>query len=412
MRILMLTVLTTGLLGFAAEAPLQSSMDNILARDSRNAGIRVAVNRKADSLTYDLRAINAQNSMTDAFRVLLQFAQAEKSVTFTSVTLMFQGKPKFILPGSYFNKLGNEFSWQNPVYTMRTFPPNVLNLDGSSAFPEWTGRLGVAAKQMEQFTSFSRRWYLNDVLAQLASALEQPRPAANRPSPKASLDSTGSGVGVRGAARFVLTANESVESIRIPDWLPSYSQAREVTTPTERVPFSTYRAEVPAETVVNHYEYHLRTHGIDFRRTYNGIGTTIQAASEVQACVIRVGEVDNGTKVEVRCAAKTEPKPIVRPEPELLPPGAHRVEYRIGGSAGRASLTYRNASGGSEQNVVSPPTSLSFIAREGAFLYMSAQNESERGTVRVTILVDGRVLQEAVSSTRFGIASASGSVQR
>jgi len=61
--------------------------------------------------------------------------------------------------------LGKEYSWQNPVYTIRTFPENLINLDGSMAYPEWTGGwLRVTGKQMEDFNNFHKKWYLEDIL--------------------------------------------------------------------------------------------------------------------------------------------------------------------------------------------------------------------------------------------------------
>jgi hypothetical protein len=55
---------------------------------------------------------------------------------------------------------------------------------------------------------------------------------------------------------------------------------------------------------------------------------------------------------------------------------------------------------------------LSFYAASGQFVYVSAQNKTDSGEVHVSITVDGRVLQEATSSTRYGIATASGSVPK
>ncbi|GGH04224.1 hypothetical protein [Mucilaginibacter phyllosphaerae] len=78
--------------------------------------------------------------------------------------LEYKGKPKFKLPGKYFHKLGIEYKQQNPMYTLRTFPENVMNLDETKAFGSVTGGLfGVLKAQMDQFSDFTKSWYLNDL---------------------------------------------------------------------------------------------------------------------------------------------------------------------------------------------------------------------------------------------------------
>ncbi|MGP8243860.1 MAG: hypothetical protein ACLQVN_04995 [Bryobacteraceae bacterium] len=86
------------------------------------------------------------------------------------------------------------------------------------------------------------------------------------------------------------------------------------------------------------------------------------------------------------------------------------VAYEARGTAGRVSLTYTNASGGMEQQTVTLPWNKDFGVPRGTMLYLSAQNENERGTVTARIYVNGDVLQEAESSTPYGIASVSGTV--
>ena len=61
-----------------------------------------------------------------------------------------KGEIKFKLKGDYFKQLGEEYSYQNPIYTTRTFPENILNLDGTNAYSRWTGGIiGVTEKQIE-----------------------------------------------------------------------------------------------------------------------------------------------------------------------------------------------------------------------------------------------------------------------
>jgi len=147
---------------------LQSKMNDVIKGDPRNNGIEVSVHFcnyvNTSILIYDLKSISRTNSMADVFRVFLQFAEKVQSKKFDLVELSFRGKTKFKIKGDYFQTLGNEYSWQNPIYTMRTFPENLINLDGSKAYPEWTGGwLGVITKQIEDFTDFHKKWYLEDL---------------------------------------------------------------------------------------------------------------------------------------------------------------------------------------------------------------------------------------------------------
>ncbi len=186
--------------------------------------------------------------------------------------------------------------------------------------------------------------------------------------------------------------------------------------------------------VLSHYQETLRSAGVAFQGGFNGIGTTIRASTAAETCVIRVSETDGIVSVRVSCApapqtaaVPVEGNPVglsspgeasvvtYRPaqaassaRPEL--PGVHRVEYILDGSAGVAGLTYRNASGGTEQRDVKVPGAVNFSARSGQFVYFSAQNKSGKGTVHVRIQIDGRILQEATSNSPYGIATASGRV--
>jgi hypothetical protein len=85
------------------------------------------------------------------------------------------------------------------------------------------------------------------------------------------------------------------------------------------------------------------------------------------------------------------------------------VVYSISGTAFEVSLTYRNASGATEQIDVIAAWSLKFEAKPGQFLYLSAQKKGERGSVSCKITANGRVVQEGTSTSAYGIASCSGS---
>ncbi|MBE0570369.1 MAG: hypothetical protein IH618_02400 [Ignavibacteriaceae bacterium] len=146
---------------------LQQEMDSVINKDYRNSGIDVSVHYGSyvnpNELVYNLTNVTGSKSPSDVFRVLLQFAEQIKEKEFTAIMLEHNGKLKFIIDGSYFNELGREYSFQNPVYTMRTFPSNLKNPDGTQAYSNWTGGLlGVVNEQLEDFNNFHKRWYIND----------------------------------------------------------------------------------------------------------------------------------------------------------------------------------------------------------------------------------------------------------
>lgn len=149
---------------FSANAWLQSQMDQVLKDDSRNAGVHMTTYyRNSDAIVLDMQAL--EGSRADVFRVVLQFAERVRSKDFQLVVLVCRGEPKFFIQGSYFAQLGAEYSYQNPVYTMRTFPSHVYNLDGTAAYGTWTGGiLGVLKEETEDFIDFHDRWYWNRML--------------------------------------------------------------------------------------------------------------------------------------------------------------------------------------------------------------------------------------------------------
>jgi len=93
-------------------------------------------------------------------------------------------------------------------------------------------------------------------------------------------------------------------------------------------------------------------------------------------------------------------------EPE--PPPTPEVEYKITGTASRVSVTLNNATGGTEQyDNVSVPHTYRFDTFTDWFLYISAQNQGEYGSVTVTIYLNGEVVATSTSSGAYVIADAS-----
>lgn len=137
--------------------------------DSRNEGIKYDLHYKnfvfLNTLIFNLKDVSFSKSSADVFRVLLQVASALKDKKFETIVLTFRGNPKFILHGDYFERLGNEYEIQNPIYMMRTFPENLYDLNGYHAYGEWTGgMLGVVNRQLEDLNDFHDKWYKNDLI--------------------------------------------------------------------------------------------------------------------------------------------------------------------------------------------------------------------------------------------------------
>lgn len=82
-----------------------------------------------------------------------------------------------------------------------------------------------------------------------------------------------------------------------------------------------------------------------------------------------------------------------------------RVTYEVDGTAHEASLTYHTETGGTEQRDVSLPWQTTFTADEGTFLYLSAQNRGEFGTVIAKIRVNAITVKESRSEGAYKIAS-------
>jgi hypothetical protein len=154
---------------------LQGKIRSVVEQNQRNGGVQVLAYYAGLSdpatLIFDLQDVSLEKSMADVFRVFLQSAEKLQEHTFQHVDLAFRGEPKFRMAGDYFTKLGKEYSWQNPVYTIRTFPESILNMDGTRAFPEWTGGLlGVVGKQFDDLTDFHKKWWLDQKLKEAPHA--------------------------------------------------------------------------------------------------------------------------------------------------------------------------------------------------------------------------------------------------
>lgn len=85
-----------------------------------------------------------------------------------------------------------------------------------------------------------------------------------------------------------------------------------------------------------------------------------------------------------------------------------KIRYEV--HCGTCDLTYSNSSENTEQRSMSGFWSYDFSGTSGQFVYISAQNNANSGTVSVQILRNGGVMKSASSSGAYVIATASGSV--
>lgn len=95
---------------------------------------------------------------------------------------------------------------------------------------------------------------------------------------------------------------------------------------------------------------------------------------------------------------------------EVFEPTTHTVVYRIKGSAGRAMVNIANVEGGTEQfnDVAVPWRRILPNVKTGHFLYLSAQNQADRGVITCEIEVDGKIWKTSTSVGAYVIATCSG----
>lgn len=117
------------------------------------------------SIVVDVRGVAPSASMAGMDRNLFKAAEALKDRSYDTVVLAHGGAGKFIMSGSAFKTIGEEQSYQNPVYVVRTMQQDIKNMDGTPAFPALHGGwLGVLGAEMEQHQDLHQRWWVQDEL--------------------------------------------------------------------------------------------------------------------------------------------------------------------------------------------------------------------------------------------------------
>lgn len=102
----------------------------------------------------------------------------------------------------------------------------------------------------------------------------------------------------------------------------------------------------------------------------------------------------------------------------VVSPATHTVTYKVEGTTDMASITYETASGDTaQQSDIDVPLTRKIDQKEGlilpgmhsgAFLYISAQNSRESGTITCIIEVDGIPVKSVTSRGGYTIATCSG----
>jgi hypothetical protein len=148
---------------------IDSQVQTALAGET---GARTVVYRRdllaGNDIVFDVRSVSGDMSMIVMTRRLLKTAEALKDADLGRVYLAYKGHEKFYFDGAYFKQIGAERQTQNPIYTIKTMPENVHNLDGTPAFQSWSGGwLGVLGQQMDDVNEFHRKWWTNDAVSDL-----------------------------------------------------------------------------------------------------------------------------------------------------------------------------------------------------------------------------------------------------
>jgi len=86
------------------------------------------------------------------------------------------------------------------------------------------------------------------------------------------------------------------------------------------------------------------------------------------------------------------------------------VKFEVKGTTPKVSVTIGMEDKTEQYANVDVPWSKSVRMEKDQFVYLSAQNMREGGTVHVIIWVDGRIFKEASSSGSYVIASVSGTL--
>jgi hypothetical protein len=96
----------------------------------------------------------------------------------------------------------------------------------------------------------------------------------------------------------------------LPDWLNATPEARDVArTATDAEVDLAFVVSLAPAAVISHYQQQALKAGVQFQTNFDGIGETISASTEGISCIVRVAEVDNGSRVRTSCARRMKAPP-------------------------------------------------------------------------------------------------------
>ena len=161
----------------AISGDLNTEKQSVIAKDLRNHNVDFNLYESGKNLRYCINGLAAEGSAMDVFRILLQTADLLKEREFKQVELCFRMKTRFLLAGSDFKVIGNEYGKQNPIYTMRSFPEKLFLATGMKAYQEHQGGvLYLMRIQMEDFQDMNGKWFMNDLVAEVEKGKDAQRP--------------------------------------------------------------------------------------------------------------------------------------------------------------------------------------------------------------------------------------------
>ncbi len=103
------------------------------------------------------------------------------------------------------------------------------------------------------------------------------------------------------------SADPSDQRLSLPNWLVNFPNANNVSMTASPLTVDvSYNAPAELDPIVAHYQVQMRTAGVKFTVTFDGIGNTISASSSDKSCTIRISEGETGSRVRVSCAPKSE----------------------------------------------------------------------------------------------------------
>lgn len=154
-------ILAVGLAYLLNFLTLKMPVSDQLSEDQRNEVVDLSIRYKLyvnpNAIAISLDECR-EAAPVDVLRALLQTAEALQDREFSRVELHSGYTHRFTLDGEYFQQLGEEYDYQNPVYTARTLPEKLREPDGTQAYHSLGGGLSGLDDQLENFSEFTLDW--------------------------------------------------------------------------------------------------------------------------------------------------------------------------------------------------------------------------------------------------------------